>query len=470
MSRISILKFILLCLLILVGLKIVGSLFFKVETIPDVKRVISSKPKEERALTSNQLNLNLIKKNLRLQMNPIIELDFKTKAEILELRKQYVRKHPELLKGNYIPSESVFGQIIDGKPWWGMLGIYFYGNGKQSIEGLLEESRFIANPFLLIGISEANAWRDHSPPEDPKPYSPELLELTWSFEGIATLNIEYDVKNYFETIGRLGRYDTEGRKLVIVNYNARDFGYEYMYIDPERSKNIVSHIAPGQPLRIVQFIHLGQSCGYPGGCNNQSPDQPETGFELTNSPASLDIKLWKSAPENVDKIEDVHVSIGFSFPSYSMNEETMDEEANGNTLVTQDTVYRNTQLGFEMTFPAGWYIPSTNERDPHAWDCPTYHCPTAIEIMNVTEGVKDFNTYLEQRQSNGGKPEVLDHVVSGARVIREFNPAAGETESWNYGYLIFFEAQKKVFFVGFHTTDVEKLFFPSFKLLEAAHP
>ena len=78
----------------------------------------------------------------------MIKLDLMKKTEILELREKYVSEYPELLNAAYKPSEDVFGQVEDGKPWWGILGISYYGSGQKSIEGPSKDSRYIINPFL----------------------------------------------------------------------------------------------------------------------------------------------------------------------------------------------------------------------------------------------------------------------------------------------------------------------------------
>ena len=44
-----------------------------------------------------------------------VELSYKTKEEILNLRKNYVNNSIFASK-NYKPSEELFGQIVDGKP------------------------------------------------------------------------------------------------------------------------------------------------------------------------------------------------------------------------------------------------------------------------------------------------------------------------------------------------------------------
>jgi len=78
------------------------------------------------------------------------EFDFKSKAEILDWRKEAVMRHPELIQGKYEPSDAVFGQIADRASWWGIEGEFFHDSGAKSIEGVSEESRFVLNPFLLV--------------------------------------------------------------------------------------------------------------------------------------------------------------------------------------------------------------------------------------------------------------------------------------------------------------------------------
>jgi len=95
---------------------------------------------------------------LEIKLNPMIELDFKTRAEIYDIRKKYVAQYSQLTKEDYVPSKAVFGAIANRKPWLGILGISYYGAGEQIIAGVSEESRFIANPFLLIGLDEGYAY------------------------------------------------------------------------------------------------------------------------------------------------------------------------------------------------------------------------------------------------------------------------------------------------------------------------
>src|SRR5262245_38157044 len=60
---------------------------------------------------------------------PIVQpadLNFKSRAQIFQMRQAEVVKHAELLRGKYAWSDAVFGQVVDGKPWWGLIGQSYY--------------------------------------------------------------------------------------------------------------------------------------------------------------------------------------------------------------------------------------------------------------------------------------------------------------------------------------------------------
>ncbi|MBR2525099.1 hypothetical protein IKE67_01400, partial [bacterium] len=91
----------------------------------------------------------------KLVINPLSVYTGKTKDEILSIRKQFV-KTSIFNTDNYEPSKNVFGQIADKKPWWGVdyiscsdpnLSVNVRKNGNS------EESRFVNNPNVLVGVS-----------------------------------------------------------------------------------------------------------------------------------------------------------------------------------------------------------------------------------------------------------------------------------------------------------------------------
>jgi hypothetical protein len=71
--------------------------------------------------------------SIAIAIEPPADFNFKKSREILALRRQQVEKYRQLLTKPYQPSEEVFGQLEDGKPWWGLLGLACFGPGNNSI-------------------------------------------------------------------------------------------------------------------------------------------------------------------------------------------------------------------------------------------------------------------------------------------------------------------------------------------------
>lgn len=230
-----------------------------------------------------------------IKLNDMIDMNYMKRSEILDLRKKYVTEYPELVKGRYNPSEEVFGQIRDGKPWWGMLGISYYGPGQNSIAGPSKDSLYILNPFLLVGISEYGAHIVEDASLEPITICPRIVSLEW--EGHTKATATYKVGDFFALQDRYHYEDAGQNRFALIAYNARDFGFRYLYIDRNESRNVAPN-DKNEPVQINQFIHCGGSCGYPGGCNNMSPDQPDLRAQIPSLPAALYIKLWKKKPVN----------------------------------------------------------------------------------------------------------------------------------------------------------------------------
>jgi hypothetical protein len=241
---------------------------------------------------------NLPDKTL-LKINDMIELDGKTKAEVYQIRSEYVNQKPEMVKalynGEYKPSDEVFGQITDGKTWWGILGICYYGNGEKSIEGPSEESRFIANPYLLVGLCENFASRVNDHLLEPKAIYAEPCDLVWDLKN-STVRVTYNLTKYFSEAKRYHLYHYDD--MYLVSYNARDLGFPYIYINPSETKN-VNFTESKEPIAIPFFIHTGGSSGYPGGSNNMSPNFPPLDIKVTSLPAKISVKLWREKPQDI---------------------------------------------------------------------------------------------------------------------------------------------------------------------------
>ena len=241
-----------------------------------------------------------------IPLNPMAELDFMTKKEVYDLRKRSVLQHNGLVREGYEPSEAVFGQIVDNRPWWGIYGIYGLGPGQRSIEGPSEESRFLLNPYLLIGLCEKNAFRTGVAPDDYPPVYPKPTSIAWYADRLLEI-IVYDVHDHFSFVN--GLYGREQYKLDLIAYNARDLRFNYLYVDTGKSDAVVWANSERKAVLIRQYIHCGGSCGYAGGCNNMSPLQSELGIELTSIPAKAYIKLWRDDPKSVDGPSDMDVIV-----------------------------------------------------------------------------------------------------------------------------------------------------------------
>lgn len=243
------------------------------------------------------------------------DYNFHTRAEIMELRRRYVSEVPALLTAPYTPVAPIFQAIEDRKPWWGLAGRSVWGRGTRSIEGLAEESRFMSNPYLLAGADPASAsiWdkakitsADLSNPNFP--YAWHIKSLVYR-PSQSTAEVVYLVSAFNDQMNDFREKLTEQTIVPAFNiaaYNARDFGYNFIWVDEKNSQNIVNVNKPEpQAAQIVQMIHCGGTCGYAGGCNNMSPHMKAIDcIKYTNLPAKAKVLLWKQKPDNISQAPD----------------------------------------------------------------------------------------------------------------------------------------------------------------------
>jgi len=308
---------------------------FKTYHLVDIERVeegevVIAVPVEEGPVSTEAVAK---RETTYLKINPMVELDFKTKDEIYAIRKKYVAQYPELLgkiyknlganimnklfsflklkKGEsdvnvaYEPSYPVFGQIKSGKAWWGILGMSYYGPGNKSIAGPSEESRYIANPYMLVGIVESNSYVVKGGGRSPKIMYPKPYSLQWKSNGTFG-QVSYNISAYW---GLQRNYHFKGNKhtekFSLCAYNARDLGYGYCFIDMMDSMNIRPLKVMDEPFRIRHYLHCGGSCGYRGGCNNMSPRTPELDIKIQRLPARVTLKLWRDLPKTSSQPADI---------------------------------------------------------------------------------------------------------------------------------------------------------------------
>lgn len=245
-----------------------------------------------------------------------ITLNGLTRDEVLKLRKQAVDANSNLLLYRYEPMREIFGQIVDKKPWWGMAGTILYGAGSRSTIGVSEESRFILNPYLLVGINSATIGIFDPSKFKPNDLNSDSFPYFWSPDSLVfeprnkRAYATYNIQSYLQAISGTGKLKApiKPNHFSLVAYNARDLGYRYIYLDTEESQNVKNSMDVDQPVHISQMIHCGGSCGYPGGCNNMSPFIKEIDrCYLTKVPAKAVIKLWKDRPYSSQEPDFVYV-------------------------------------------------------------------------------------------------------------------------------------------------------------------
>jgi len=238
----------------------------------------------------------ILVEEIDIPIHPMIELDFKTREHIFELRQREVERVPEFAPLHYVPTPEVFGQMESERAWWGIEGLYFRAQTEQSNLGVSEQSRLIMNPYLLVGLREWHGFNTNLAPAISEIYYANAVQLRWRRDASQAW-VRYDLANHFSFIKSHNFPEEEARTFILLAYNARDVGYEFIQVDSGSLQNVTQTVPSGGPVPILAFIHNGQSCGYPGGCNNASPDQPELRVRINALPAHLAVKLWRQRPD-----------------------------------------------------------------------------------------------------------------------------------------------------------------------------
>lgn len=302
--------FSLFTLILILALLLTGALAYRLlwQQQPEKKPAPAKIPLPASRQNSNMLAIGNLAKidEIDIELHPAKEMDFMTKADVLNLRKDAVYNYPELIEGGYLPSNDIFGRIEDGRPWWGFHGVS-YGSGNKSIEGPSEQSTSILNPYLLAAPQFNLAWNMAFVPEAELgsarfPVQCEPYDLKW-YPRQSRAEISYDA-----ACVELGHHSA----FSLIVYNARDFNLNYIYVSYDNSSNISKNNPPDIPHPIPHFLHRGGSCGYPGGCNNISPSTPFIDdIRITGQPARAVIWFWRNKPGSVKEKPDMKFVIYF---------------------------------------------------------------------------------------------------------------------------------------------------------------
>ncbi len=235
---------------------------------------------------------------ISIEINEHISLSEKTKEEIFDLRKDYV-SNSIFASPNYEPSEEVFGQIIDQMPW---ISTDFCSSAPDwiaNIDGPAIHSIYITNPSIPI-LLDLPYYLSKNDPNDrcsTMTYYLTPLEATYSEEK-KEVTVTYPLPHVMHS----------NAAFQLVGVNARDFGYNYIFLDEDKSTYKIKYMeednVSNKVIRLEDFIHLGTACHHESGCNNLSPMKNDLEFQppepssVTKSKVQLYLKLWKEEPSS----------------------------------------------------------------------------------------------------------------------------------------------------------------------------
>ena len=252
-----------------------------------------------------------------IKVNPLSEYDYLTKQQIYDIRKKHV-KNSLFPSENYSPNNAVFGSIVDNKPWWGTTRcaqLDYTGDYHERIEGPSKVSAQMNNPDALVGLSlPFLPWdQDYNKEFCTGEYGKFLpLSLQYSKKDnliIAKYKLTRKFLKFRDNVnGKTTRYPIQ-----LSGLNARDFGYNYVYIYDSKNIEMFSKNdnVTDDVKKFADYIHLGGSCRYKDGCNNISPMQYDKIFTVYKLPAEINLKLWKKEPVNKYMKADMYYRIIF---------------------------------------------------------------------------------------------------------------------------------------------------------------
>ena len=265
-------------------------------------------PNENKTYTQEQENyfkaidkaLDKVSGYTNIKINPTESYNYKTKDEVLNTRKKYVDSSIFATE-NYTPSEEVYGQIEDGKPWYGLKYYHCAENAKGTSAVTLgdsEESRFVNNPAYLIGVdcgvyevSDYSAYKNMPFCVDKK-YVPYPISITYNpNKKIITATVTASGRQY----------------CTLLDTNARDMGYNFGYVSSKENVEFPNPNNVSNKLYQFQnYIFTNDSCKVAGGCNNSTPYTKETQINIKESTtAEMTYKLWHKRPKNLNETPDL---------------------------------------------------------------------------------------------------------------------------------------------------------------------
>lgn len=239
-----------------------------------------------------------------LAIPPLQNYNNETKNSLLLKRKMAVEKSvfKDILKDEYYPSEEVFGGVQDKMPWISLknsvcidpkLEPFHVSKGNSAL------SRFIENPNVLVGIMPPYVMNINENSKNCTSVPLKFIPTKMTYDPKNKLITSYYPMSYSimnQTVKKNGR--SVPLYFTLTGLNAKDLGYKFATVShydgvyfTNNGENISDDV-----VGFRDFIHVGGSCGVPGGCNNLSPYQPAHDFRFISIPAEITFKLWKDKP------------------------------------------------------------------------------------------------------------------------------------------------------------------------------
>ena len=292
--------------IIIVGALVVAAValvinYFFVNPLPD------NGPSPSAFMPSSNCTLQMFKSS-EIEVSPWTDLNNLTKSQILDGRKAAVAKYfaqtgASCKEGEYQPSKYVYDQIEEGKPWIGKDGICSSSDPfgtELIISGESEESAYLNNPLTLLAHETLFYQRDDCG-ED------QFFEIeSFNYDSVnRKFTLTYVTPRLIDNAFLSSQPITQ----LLDGTNAVDLGYPYINISATINANTTD--AHDEVYQMTNYIHLGDSCQFPGGCNNGSPYQNFMEFTVTGLPATISAKLWHDAPSSPQKEADYYFDVVF---------------------------------------------------------------------------------------------------------------------------------------------------------------
>lgn len=252
-----------------------------------------------------------------------------SRSEIFKIRSNFVNQTPNLLADSYSPSGIVFANMESGLPWFSNYGFFVKGQSPESMDGPSAEARYIDNPFLLVspefwGLSqwmpEGVKWNIDNIStaqfqSEDFPYYCRANSLSW-WPAESKAESTYYVSDFVRRLNLYSKTPLSDAQFYfgLTAYNARDFGFNYLAVDPKLSQNIQSLGGATTPLQITDRI-----VNMEGFCVNEAKSCNHSDIPMLDAskivagplPAKLAVKLWYTEPASADAPANMYFYINF---------------------------------------------------------------------------------------------------------------------------------------------------------------